>query len=180
MTATDLVKRPLGGARVLVAEGDADGSITLTAVLRLNGFDAREARTAEAALKATSETRPAVLVVDLDLSDGDGCSLIRRARRLPNPPAVVVVTAFFFITRRTVSVETASTTSNSTNLSASILSVHAVRSSGGSEQATAISRASATRPAPAPDSAGPASCGPGRPPGPTPRTAGGPVQRCRC
>jgi DNA-binding response OmpR family regulator len=92
MTATDLVKRPLGGARVLVAEGDPDGSAALTAVLRLNGFDAREARTAEAALKATAETRPAVLVVDLDLPDGDGCALIRQVRRFPNPPAVVVVT----------------------------------------------------------------------------------------
>jgi DNA-binding response OmpR family regulator len=93
MTATDLVHRPLGGARVLVAEGDADDSVVLTAVLRLNGFDASEARTAEAALKATSETRPSVLVVDLDLPDQDGCALIRRVLRLPHPPAVVVVTA---------------------------------------------------------------------------------------
>lgn len=92
MTATDLVMRPLGGACVLVAEGDPDDSAALTAVLRLNGFDAREARTAEAALRATAEARPAVLVVDLDLPDGDGCALIRRARRLPDPPAVVVVT----------------------------------------------------------------------------------------
>jgi DNA-binding response OmpR family regulator len=92
MTATDLVKRPLGGARVLVAEGDPDGSVALTAVLRLNGFDAREARTAEAALEAAAETRPDVIVVDLDLTDGDRCALIRRVRRLPNPPAVVVVT----------------------------------------------------------------------------------------
>ena len=92
MTATDLVVRPLGGARVLVAEADPDGSATLTAVLRLNGFDASEVRTAEAALKTMSETHPAVLVVDLDLSDGDGCALIRRTRRLPQPPAVVVVT----------------------------------------------------------------------------------------
>lgn len=92
MTATDLVKRALGGARVLVAEGDPDGSAALTAMLRLNGFDAREARTAEAALKATADTRPAVLVVDLDLPDGDGCALIRQVRRFPNPPAVIVVT----------------------------------------------------------------------------------------
>ena len=92
MTATDLVKRPLGGARVLVAEGDPDGSVALTAVLRLNGFDAREARTTEAALRATSEVRPVVLVIDLDLPDGDGCALIRRVRRFPDPPAVVVVT----------------------------------------------------------------------------------------
>lgn len=92
MTATDLVKRPLGGARVFVTEGDVDGAVALTTVLRLNGFDAREVRTADAALKATSETLPAVLVIDLDLPDEDGCALIRNARRLPKPPAVLVVT----------------------------------------------------------------------------------------
>ena len=94
MTATDLVKPALGGARVLVAEGDSDDSATLTAVLRLNGFDAREARTRDAVLSAVSETHPAVLVVDLDLPGEDGCALIRRVRRLPNPPAVVVVTGY--------------------------------------------------------------------------------------
>lgn len=92
MTATDIAKRPLGGARVLVAEGDPDDSATLTALLRLNGFDAREARTAADALRLTAETRPAVLVVDLDLPDCDRCELIRRARQLPHPPKVVVVT----------------------------------------------------------------------------------------
>ena len=92
MTATDLVKPALGGARVLVAEGDADDSVALTAVLRLNGFDAREARTAAEVLRAVAETRPAVLVVDLDLPGEDGCRLIRRVRKLSNPPAVVVVT----------------------------------------------------------------------------------------
>jgi DNA-binding response OmpR family regulator len=94
MTATDLVKRPLGGARVLVAEADQDGSATLTAVLRLNGFDAREARSVNDAIRATSETHPSVLIVDLDMPDGNGCGLIRRVRELPNPPAVVVVTGY--------------------------------------------------------------------------------------
>jgi DNA-binding response OmpR family regulator len=93
MTATDLVKPVLGGASVLVAQGDSDGSAALTAVLRLNGFDAREARTEEDVLTAVRETGPAVLVVDLDLPGTDGCALIRRVRRLPNPPAVLVVTA---------------------------------------------------------------------------------------
>jgi DNA-binding response OmpR family regulator len=93
MTATDIVKPVLGGTRVLVVEGDVDDSVALTAVLRLNGFDAREARTEKEALRATSETQPAVCVVDLDLPGGDGCALIRRVRRMPDPPAVVVVTA---------------------------------------------------------------------------------------
>jgi len=93
MTATDLVKPVLGGASVLVAQGDSDGSVALTAVLRLNGFNAREARTEEDVLTVVRETGPAVLVVDLDLPGVDGCTLIRRVRRLPNPPAVLVVTA---------------------------------------------------------------------------------------
>ena len=70
-----------------------DDSVALTAVLRLNGFDAREARTEEAALRAVSETRPAVLIVDLDLPGGDGCALIRQVSRLPHAPAVLVLTA---------------------------------------------------------------------------------------
>jgi DNA-binding response OmpR family regulator len=93
MTATDLAKPVLGGARVLVAEGDPDDSVALTALFRLNGFDARQAQTAEEALRAVRETAPAVLVADLDLPGEDGCELIRRVRRLPQAPAVVVVTA---------------------------------------------------------------------------------------
>lgn len=93
MTATDLAMPVLGGVRVIVAEGDTDDSATLTALLRLNGFDAREARTANDVLNAVTETDPAVLVVDLDTPGEGGCELIRRVRRMPNPPAVVVVTA---------------------------------------------------------------------------------------
>lgn len=93
MTATDLAKPVLGGVRVLVAEGDPDDSAALTAVFRLNGFDAREARTADEALRAARESSPAVFVADLDLPGEDGCELIRRVRRLPQAPLVVVVTA---------------------------------------------------------------------------------------
>jgi DNA-binding response OmpR family regulator len=93
MTATDIALPVLGGPRVVVAESDEDGSAALTAVLRLNGFDAREARSAAAAIDAVKQNRPSVLLLDLDLPDADGCDLIRRVRRLPKPPAVVVVTA---------------------------------------------------------------------------------------
>ncbi|AWM41537.1 Transcriptional regulatory protein FixJ [Gemmata obscuriglobus] len=92
MTATDLVMRPLGGARVLVAAGAPDDSASLTAVLRLNGFDAREAHSADAVISSVAEIRPSVLVTDLDLTDGDGCEFVSRVRRLPKAPAVVVVT----------------------------------------------------------------------------------------
>ena len=92
MTATDIVLPVLGGPRVLIAEGDADASVSLTAMLRLKGFDAHEARSAAAALATVAKTRPHVLILDLDLPDRDGCDLIRQVRHLPHPPAVVVVT----------------------------------------------------------------------------------------
>ena len=45
MTATDIVLPVLGGSRVLVVEPGEDAATSLTALLRLNGFDARTART---------------------------------------------------------------------------------------------------------------------------------------
>ncbi|QJW93278.1 response regulator [Frigoriglobus tundricola] len=93
MTATDIVESPLGGLRVLVAEGEEDGAVALTAVLRYNGFDTREARTEEDMMRTARETGPAVLILDLDLPGGDNCDVIRRVLKLPNPPEVVVVTA---------------------------------------------------------------------------------------
>jgi DNA-binding response OmpR family regulator len=92
MTATDIAIPALGGPRVLVAETDPDSSVALTAMLRLQGFDAREARTGSAAIAAVVKIRPQVLILDLDLPDFDGCELIRHVRKEPDPPAVVVVT----------------------------------------------------------------------------------------
>jgi DNA-binding response OmpR family regulator len=93
MTATDLAMPVLGGARVLIAEGDEDAAVSLTAMLRLKGFDARAARTGAAVFAAIADAPPHVLILSLDLPDVDGCELIRRVRRLANPPAIVVVTA---------------------------------------------------------------------------------------
>jgi CheY-like chemotaxis protein len=93
MTATDIATPVLGGVRVLVAEGDQDDSAATAAVLRLNGFDAREARSAREVLLLVSESRPSVLVTDLDLPDDDGYTLLRRVSQLPSPPKVIVVTA---------------------------------------------------------------------------------------
>jgi CheY-like chemotaxis protein len=93
MTALDVATPLLGGVRVLVAEGYEDDSAATAAVLRLNGFDAREASSAGEALRLFFEFRPSVLVTDLDLPDDDGFSLIFQVRQMPDPPKVVVVTA---------------------------------------------------------------------------------------
>ena len=93
MTATDIAMPALGGQRVLVVENDEDAAATLTAMLRLNGFDAHCARTGADALQAVAASRPCAVVIDLDLPDADGCAIIRRIRSSARPPAVVVVTA---------------------------------------------------------------------------------------
>ncbi len=83
----------LGGRRVLVVESGEDAAATLTAMLRLNGFDARTARTGSDALAAVKQDHPrVVLVLDLDLPDADGCEVIRRVRTTAEPPAVLVLT----------------------------------------------------------------------------------------
>jgi DNA-binding response OmpR family regulator len=92
MTATDLAMPVLGGVRVLVVEGGEDGAVSLTALLRLKGFDARTARTAADALRHVSKDRPDAVVLDPDLPDADGCEVIRRVRACPDPPPIVVLT----------------------------------------------------------------------------------------
>jgi DNA-binding response OmpR family regulator len=92
ITATDMAMPALGGRRVLVVESREDDAAALAAMLRLNGFDARTARTGADALAAAAASQPHVIVLDLDLPDADGCELIRRLRARPDPPAVAVVT----------------------------------------------------------------------------------------
>lgn len=93
VSATDFALTPLGGAgRVLVVEADPDAAASTAGLFRLKNFDARTAPTAADALAVLAAHRPAVVVLDLDLPDADGCDLIRRVRAIPRPPAVVVVT----------------------------------------------------------------------------------------
>ncbi len=93
MTATDLVMPVLGGEKILVVESDDDAASTLTAVLRLNGFNAQAVATGKAALQMTPRFKPRVLVLDLDLPDADPCDIIRQVRAGAEPPVVIVLTA---------------------------------------------------------------------------------------
>jgi DNA-binding response OmpR family regulator len=92
MTGTDLAMPVLTGERVLVVEAGEDAAASLTAVLRLNGFNAKAVTTGTAAVAAVAAIRPRVVVLDLGLPDADGCEVIRRVRGGEEPPAVVVVT----------------------------------------------------------------------------------------
>jgi DNA-binding response OmpR family regulator len=92
MTGTDMVMPVLGGGRVLVVEDGEDSAASLTALLRLHGFDARTARTGSEAVSTTALFRPHVVIVDLRLPDCDGCDVVRHVRASVHPPGVIVVT----------------------------------------------------------------------------------------
>ncbi|OWK43252.1 response regulator transcription factor [Fimbriiglobus ruber] len=100
MTATDLAHPVLGGLPVLVVESCEESAATMTALLRMYGYDARTARTGRAALAAVDQTHPAVVLIDLDLPDAAGCDVIRQIRSRPAAPEVIVVTAHTTRTRR--------------------------------------------------------------------------------
>ncbi len=93
MAATDFAMPVLGGEKILVVESDEDTASTMTAALRLNGYNAHTVATGAAALKAVARMQPRAIILDLDLPDADPCDIIRKVRSRPNPPVVIVVTA---------------------------------------------------------------------------------------
>jgi DNA-binding response OmpR family regulator len=95
LRATDIAPRRLGGCRVLVVDDSEDAAACLTALLRLNGFDALTTRTGADALEKLREHKPGAMVLDLDLPDMDPCDVIQKATAVTNPYAcpVIVVSA---------------------------------------------------------------------------------------
>jgi DNA-binding response OmpR family regulator len=85
----------LGGCRVLVVEAAGDSAACLTAMLRLNGFDARASHTGKKALSDLASLQPRAVILDLDLPDMDSCEMIRQIRTRADSAecAVIVVTA---------------------------------------------------------------------------------------
>lgn len=94
MTATDFAMPVLGGQRVLVVDSDEDTAASLTAVLRLNGFDAHAARTGSQALTELSTRRPGVVLIDPELPDIRGWEVVRKCRSAGHGPSVIVTTGW--------------------------------------------------------------------------------------
>ena len=78
----------MAAARVLIVEDDADGRDPLVEVLRAEGYEVATAADGAAAIGQLDGCD--VLVLDLGLPDVDGLDVVRTARALPRPPAVVV------------------------------------------------------------------------------------------
>jgi CheY-like chemotaxis protein len=82
--------------RVLVVEDDPDASIIYAATLEHAGYEVATAGTLEEAAVAARNLRPSVVILDCNLPDGSGLSLLakwKRSSQMSSVP-VVVVTAF--------------------------------------------------------------------------------------
>jgi DNA-binding response OmpR family regulator len=83
---------PRKDARVLIVEDDDNARALLRRVLRRHGLGVLESPDAAGALRQLFESRPDLVVLDLELPDLDGRSLLARIRELTDV-SVMVVTA---------------------------------------------------------------------------------------
>lgn len=80
--------------RVLVVDDEGDFLATYERLLRRQGYDVVMATSREGGLAAVAREHPHLVIADLRLPDGDGLDVVRAARGLLDPPAVIVVTGY--------------------------------------------------------------------------------------
>ena len=82
---------------VLIAEDSRDTRIMLKRAFELKGYNVLEAEDGNEALEVLNETRPNLIVVDLNMPVVDGLETIKEIRRLEAPGEhvpIVAITAF--------------------------------------------------------------------------------------
>jgi len=79
-----------GSETILVVEDEVPMRRFLCAALAGHGFKVIEASTAATAERAATEVRPAAILLDLGLPDGDGLDLLRRLREWSQVPVIVL------------------------------------------------------------------------------------------
>ncbi len=81
---------------VLLVEDNAVNAELARTLLERDGFDVLHAATAEAALRAAKDSRPDLILMDLQLPDADGLSVVSRLRADPAlaQPAIIALTAY--------------------------------------------------------------------------------------
>ena len=78
--------------KLLVVEDDADGRDPLTELFTLEGYDATSVGDGATAIDRLSAGAFDVLVMDIGLPKVSGLDVVRAARALADPPAVIVFT----------------------------------------------------------------------------------------
>ena len=82
---------------VLIAEDSRDTRIMLKRAFELKGYNVIEAEDGNEALEVVNETRPSLIVIDLNMPVVDGLEAIKEIRRLEAPGEqvpIVCITAF--------------------------------------------------------------------------------------
>jgi CheY-like chemotaxis protein len=70
--------------RVLVVDDNRDSADTMVGVLELMGCEARAAYSGDDALRAAELFRPQAVLLDLNMPDADGFSVMQRLRERPS------------------------------------------------------------------------------------------------
>ena len=79
-----------GRGHALVVDSDAGLRAVVASQLVDQGYEVAEASNASAALAALDETPADLVILDIDLPDSDGVSLVRAVRRATDAPVVVI------------------------------------------------------------------------------------------
>ena len=78
------------GELILVVEDEAPMRRFLCSALASHGFRVAEAGTLAQAERAATDSRPAAVLLDLGMPDGDGLELLRRIREWSAAPVIVL------------------------------------------------------------------------------------------
>lgn len=80
------------GARILIAEDEANLRLVLQKELERLGYRVQAAPDGEAALRKLEESNVDVLLCDINMPRMDGMEVLRRVHERPNPPEVIMLT----------------------------------------------------------------------------------------
>jgi two-component system KDP operon response regulator KdpE len=78
------------GEAVLVIDSDPDRQAEIASILTQKGVETHDAESEESGLEAVFQQRPALIILDADLSDGDSLDCCRRIRQLTDAPIVIL------------------------------------------------------------------------------------------
>ncbi len=86
---------PAASRRVLVVDDNRDSADSMVALLQLLGHEAQAVYGARAVAEAAQEFRPQLVLLDLNMPDGDGFSVLRQLREIePGPLFVAAMTGY--------------------------------------------------------------------------------------
>jgi DNA-binding response OmpR family regulator len=78
-------------AKILIVEDNPDTRLALTIHLQNGGFAVLEAHNIATATSLVSSASPDLIVLDLGLPDGDGCTFMQRLKSSPATSSIPVI-----------------------------------------------------------------------------------------